>query len=91
MSNPKRYENSAERQAAYRHRNADGKPPREAELAALARNLHIVIEEAIEAGSTAFPADVLGDHAGETLRCMIHFLDPSPDPVRYEGTKKPGT
>ena len=71
MSNPKRHESNAERQAAYRRRNADSKPPTEAELASLARSLHIVIEEALEQGSTILPADVLGAHAGETLRISL--------------------
>ena len=37
------------------------------------------------------PATVVGIHAGETLRRLLHYLDPHPDPVRYEGRTKPGS
>jgi len=53
--------------------------------------LHYMLAEAIEAGTTDLPADVVGIHAGETLRRLLHYLDPHPDPVRYEGRTKPGS
>ncbi len=91
MASSKQYASNAQRQAAYRDRHLAAKPPTEAELALLARSLHEVLVEAIENGATDLPADVVGLHAGETLRRLIHYLDPHPDPVRYEGRTKPGS
>lgn len=91
MASSKQYQSNAQRQAAYRARHLASKPPRDWELALLARNLHYMLAEAIEAGTTDLPADVVGLHAGETLRRLIHYLDPHPDPVRYEGRTKPGS
>lgn len=91
MASSKQYQSNAQRQAAYRARHLASKPPRDWELALLARNLHYMLAEAIEAGTTDLPADVVGLHAGETLRRLLHYLDPHPDPVRYEGRTKPGS
>jgi hypothetical protein len=91
MASPKQYPSNAHRQAAYRDRHLASKPPTDAELALLARSLHEVLTEAIEHGTTDLPAAVVGIHAGETLRRLIHYLDPHPDPVRYEGREKPGS
>lgn len=91
MTRAKQYQSNAQRQAAYRDRHMANKLPTETELALLARNLHYMLAEAIEAGTTDLPADVVGIHAGETLRRLIHYLDPHPDPVRYEGRTKPGS
>jgi hypothetical protein len=91
MASSKQYESNAQRQAAYRDRHLATKPPSEAELALLARSLHEVLAEAIEHGTTDLPAAIVGIHAGETLRRLIHYLDPNPDPVRYEGRAKPGS
>jgi hypothetical protein len=91
MASSKQYASNAQRQAAYRNRRLASKPPTEAELALLARSLHVVLAEAIEHGSTDLPAAVVGVHAGETLRHLIHYLDPHPDPVRYAGQVKPGS
>ena len=91
MSSPKQYASNAQRQAAYRSRHLANKLPTEAELAILARSLHGVLGDAMEAGTTDLPASVVGVHAGETLRRLIHYLDPHPDPVRYQGRPKPGS
>ena len=91
MASSKQYESNAQRQAAYRDRHQASKPPTETELALLARNLHYMLSEAIAAGTTDLPAGVVGIHAGETLRRLIHYLDPHPDPVRYAGRVKPGS
>lgn len=89
MSIPKQYADNAQRQAAYRRRHLASKPATDAELAVLARSLHVVLGEAIAEGSTDLPASIVGAHAGETLRRLIHYLDPHPDPVRYAGQEKP--
>jgi hypothetical protein len=91
MASSKQYESNAQRQAAYRDRHLANKLPTEAELALLAHSLHAVLTEAVAQGATDLPAAVVGIHAGETLRRLIHYLDPHPDPVRYEGREKPGS
>ena len=91
MASSKQYQSNAQRQAAYRDRHQASKLPTETELAILARSLHCVLAEALKAGTTDLPVDVVGIHAGETLGRLIHYLDPHPDPVRYEGRVKPGS
>ena len=91
MASPKQYVSNAQRQASYRDRHLASKPPTESELALLARSLHEVLTEAVAQHATDLPADVVGMHAGETLRRLIHYLDPHPDPVRYAGRVKPGS
>ncbi len=76
MPTPKQYRTNAERQAAYRQRHPDKKPPREDELAMLARSLHVVFEEALQQPGCVLPAHLLGQRADQTLRNLIHFLDP---------------
>ena len=86
----KQYADNAQRQAAYRSRHLASKPATDAELSLLARSLHGVLGAAMAEGSTDLPASIVGAHAGETLRRLIHYLDPHPDPVRYAGKEKPG-
>ena len=88
MSRPKQYANNAQRQAAYRERHWQNKPPREDLLATLARSLHGVLEEAVEAGTNVLPAELVGRRVDETLRNLIHYLDPHPDPFRYPADKE---
>jgi len=82
---PKQYADNAQRQAAYRARHADRKPPREDRLAAQARALHFVMAEAIAKDRCPLPHRILGVRADETMRNLIYYLDPDPDPVRYHG------
>lgn len=82
MARTKQYNSPAERQAAYRARKAPQKPPREDYLAALARSLHGVLRDAVEEDNALLPAHLLGQQADETLRNLIHYLDPKPDPFR---------
>ena len=81
----RKYRNNAERQAAYRDRHPEKRPPSEAELAMLARSLHVVFAEAVEAGTSPLPSPLIGDRADETLRNLIGFLDPRPDGIRGTG------
>ena len=85
----KKYADNAQRQAAYRSRHLASKPATEAELAVLARSLHIVLGNALAEETTDLPASIVGGHAGTTMRRLIHYLDPYPDPVRYAGQEKP--
>jgi hypothetical protein len=83
MPLPKQYQNNAEHQAAYRARHPERKLPREDVLAALARGLHVVLQEAVQQPDCPLPAALVGQRADETLRNLIGYLDPHPDPVRY--------
>jgi hypothetical protein len=90
MPRPRLHASPAERQAAYRARHPEKRFPREDSLAALARSLHAVLEEAVETSrqtgkyeKCALPAHLLGARADETLRNIIRYVDPNPDPVRY--------
>ena len=82
MPPPKRYETNAERQSAYRARHPELQPPTEAQLAILARSLHAVFAQAVEEDVSRLPATLLGTRADETLRLLIRYLDPHPDPIR---------
>ncbi len=82
MPTKRHYASNAQRQAAYRARHADRKPATEAELAMLARSLHVVLEEALEAGRCPWPAHLLGGRAEATLRNVIRYLENQTDPGR---------
>jgi len=82
MPSPKCYESNAERQAAYRARHPELQPPTEAQLAILARSLHAVFAQAVAEDVSLLPVTLLGTRADETLRHLIRYLDPHPDPIR---------
>jgi formylglycine-generating enzyme required for sulfatase activity len=81
----RKYRSNAERQAAYRDRHPEKRLPTEAELAILARSLHVVLVKAAEAGTSPLPSAWIGDRADRTLRNLIRFLDPHPDGIRGTG------
>jgi hypothetical protein len=91
MPRPKQYADNAQRQAAYRQRHPERQPPRDAVLATLARSLHVVLEEAVQQEGCVLPAYLVGAHADETLRNLIRYLDPRPDPDRYPDLKEIGS
>lgn len=107
MPRPRLHACPAERQAAYRARHPEKRLPREDYLAALARSLHAVLEEALETSretdkcdksdkcdkceKCVLPAHLLGARADETLRNLIRYVDPNPDPVRYAVAEPRGT
>jgi hypothetical protein len=74
MPGERLYKNNAERQAAYRARHREREPPRQGELAALARTLHGRLGDAVRRGESRLPAELLGGSADETLRQMIRYL-----------------
>ena len=88
MPTPKQFATNAARQAAYRERHAARRPPTEAQLAILARSLHVVVTEAVEAGLHNLPASLVGEQPDQTLRNLIRYFDPHPDPVREQGKEK---
>lgn len=81
----RKYRSNAERQAAYRERHPEKRLPTEAELALLARSLHVVCVQAVEAGTSPLPAELIGHRANETLMNLIGYLDPHPDGIRGTG------
>jgi hypothetical protein len=83
MPRPRLYKNQAERQAAYRARHPERRPPRQDRLAGLARSLHFVLAEAVHKQRCPLPDQLLGARPDETLCNMIRYLDPDPDPIRY--------
>lgn len=85
MPRPKQYSDNAEKQAAYRERHPERKPAPQDRLAMLARSLHLVLQEAIEQDKCPLPHRILDARADLTLRNLIYYLDPDPDPVRYYG------
>jgi hypothetical protein len=86
----RKYRSNAERQAAYRARHPGKRPPTEAELAILARSLHVLLADAAEAGTSPLPEGLVGDRADQTLRNLIRYLDPRPDPLRAEKSPSEG-
>ncbi len=74
MARPKEYSTNAERQAAYRERHRDRRPPREDTLALLARSLHIVLQTAVEDQQSILPTQLLGERADATLRNLIGYI-----------------
>jgi hypothetical protein len=74
MPRSKEYTTNAERQAAYRQRHRAKQPPREDLLAALGRSLHSRFHDAVEAGQSVLPPELLGERSDETLRNLIRYI-----------------
>lgn len=79
MPRRKEYETNAERQAAYRARHQDQQPPLQEYLAALGRTLHLELGDAVQAGQSILPTDLLGSRADETLRNLIRYIRQNTD------------
>jgi hypothetical protein len=73
MPQPRKYSTNADKQAAYRARRADKKPPRESLLAAQARTLHGTIHDKARAADELAQA-VAGDRADVTLQKLIEYF-----------------
>lgn len=74
MPRAREYANNAERQAAYRARHRDREPPRQAVLASQARSLHGWLGDAVRAGLSPWPGELLGARADETMRNLVRYL-----------------
>lgn len=74
MPRSKDYATNAARQAAYRQRHRAKQPPRQDLLAALGRSLHARFQEAVEAGQSVLPSELLGERSDETLRNLIRYI-----------------
>ena len=81
MPQGKVYSSNAQRQAAYRKRSKCQRAT-QAELAALARSLHAVIQDAVDYSTFPLPKELAAARPDVTLRNLIKFLDPIYDPVR---------
>ena len=92
MPRAREYVTNAEKQAAYRQRHAAQQRPRAAYLAALARSLHGVLQDAVAAHTSPVPDALLGAQADETLRHLIHYIQAggtAPPELRPAAPKEP--
>ncbi len=74
MPRPREYKSNAERQEAYRARHRDRELPTQGALAASARSLHWRLHEAVRAGRSPWPGELLGKREDETMRNLIRYL-----------------
>jgi hypothetical protein len=81
MTQPRRYKNDADKQAAYRARRP--KPMTQAHLAILAREIYATIRKADVYAKSPLPDAILAQDQEQTLRNLICFLDPVKDTIRH--------
>lgn len=74
MPREREYPNAAARQAAYRARHRAQEPPLQSYLAGLARTLHGELRDAVAAGRSPIPAELVARRADDTLRNVIRYL-----------------
>jgi hypothetical protein len=74
MSRSRKYESAAERQAAYRDRVYWQQAPTQKFLAGMAEGLHQDLVTALAQGNSPLPAELLGEHAGQTLSNVRDYV-----------------
>lgn len=74
MARERVHRNNAAKQAAYRARDADRQPVRQARMAILGQELHGLLRQAVEAGTNHVPAVVLGKRADDTLINLMGYV-----------------
>jgi hypothetical protein len=74
MSRKRQYESAAARQAAYRDRVYWQQAPTQKFLAGMAQGLHQDLLTALQQGNSPLPAQLLGEHAGETLNNLRDYV-----------------
>ena len=74
MPRSRKYESGAERQAAYRDRVYWQQAPTQKFLAGMAEGLHRDLSSALQQGASPRPAELLGDHAGQTMNNLRDYL-----------------
>jgi len=74
MPRTRKYESAAARQAAYRDRVYWQQAPTQKFLAGMAEGLHRDLLTALQQGRSPLPAELLGEHAGETLDNLRDFV-----------------
>ena len=75
MPRPKIYTDPAQRQAAYRARTYWQQPPTNKFLVGVAQGLHAELADALKEGRSPLPADLLGEHAGQTLANLRDYVE----------------
>jgi hypothetical protein len=78
---PKQYQCPAQRQAAYRKRQA--KPATQAMLAQLAAAINYVVVAGADSPDNRLPAEIVGKDTVQTLCNLICWLDTEKDTVRH--------
>lgn len=74
MSRTRQHSDAAARQAAYRARTYWQQPPTQKLLAGIAQGIHTDLTAALQRGTCPLPAELLGDHAGQTLANLRDYL-----------------
>lgn len=72
MPRSRKYESAAERQSAYRDRVYWQQAPTQKFLAGMAEGLHRDLSRALLEGRSPLPAELLGEHAGQTQIGRAH-------------------
>lgn len=74
MSRTRQHHDAAARQAAYRARTYWQQPPTQKFLAGMAQGIHTDLVAALQRGECPLPAELLGDHAGQTLANLRDYI-----------------
>ncbi len=74
MSRTRQHPDAAARQAAYRARTYWQQPPTQKFLAGIAQGVHTDLAAALHKGDCPLPAELLGDHAGQTLANLRDYI-----------------
>jgi len=74
MPRSRKYASAAERQAAYRDRVYWQQAPTQKFLAGMAEGLHQDLLKALAQGDSPLPAELLGEHAGQTLENVRDYV-----------------
>jgi hypothetical protein len=74
MPRSRTYPDAAARQAAYRARVYFQHAPTQKFLAGMAQGLHNDLTEVLQKGGCPLPAELLGDHAGQTLQNLRDYI-----------------
>lgn len=85
MARARLYRNNAEKQAAYRARQAPRQSPPQRLLAQLGQELHGRLRQAVSEGRNRVPPTVLGKRADDTLINLIAYVSggqPEEEPQR---------
>ena len=74
MPRTRKYQDAADRQAAYRARSYWQQAPTQKFLSGMAEGLHSDLAQALQKGECALPAELLGAHAGQTLENLRDYV-----------------
>ena len=74
MPRTRQHSDAAARQAAYRARIYWQQPPTQKFLAGMAQGVHTDLATALQRGTCPLPAELLGEHAGQTLANLRDYI-----------------